>query len=53
MTSFFAMGGFGGYIWASYAICFILLCWLGVSSWQWAKTVEKQLADLNHDNPTD
>ena len=45
MAEFFDMGGFGGFIWASYGFAAVSLGWLGVSSWLKAKSVERQLAD--------
>ena len=34
MADFFAMGGFGSFIWGSHGLAVIMLVWLGVSSWR-------------------
>ena len=44
MADFFAMGGFGIFIWGSYGTAVIMLVWLGVSSWRKARKVARQLA---------
>jgi heme exporter protein CcmD len=49
MAEFFAMGGFGNFIWGSYGTAVILLVWLGVSSWRKARKVARQLAQLDTD----
>ena len=49
MAEFFAMGGFGSFIWGSYGTAVILLVWLGVSSWRKARKVARQLAQLDTD----
>ena len=45
------MGGFGGYILASYGFAFICLGWLTYSSWQKEKMAAKLLADLQKKHP--
>ena len=49
MADFFAMGGFGSFIWSSYGTAVIMLVWLGVSSWRKARKVARQLAQLETD----
>ena len=49
MAEFFAMGGFGSFIWGSYGTAVIMLVWLGVSSWRKARKVARQLAQLDTD----
>ncbi len=46
MAEFFAMGGFGSFIWASYGLVFIALGALAVSSWRWAKSSAQKLDQL-------
>ena len=45
MIDFFDMGGYGGFIWPSYAITFIALVWLFIASWRRAKTAARQLQE--------
>ena len=47
---FFDMGGYGGFIWPSYAITFIALIWLFLESWQHAKTAARHLQETDSDN---
>ena len=49
MADFFAMGGFGSFVWGSYVTAVIMLVWLGVSSWHKARQVARQLAQLETD----
>ena len=53
MADFFAMGGFGSFIWGSYGTAVITLVWLGVSSWRKARKVAQQLAQLETDTSTE
>jgi heme exporter protein D len=50
MIDFFDMGGYGGFIWPSYAITFIALLWLFIASWQRAKTAERHLQETDAHN---
>jgi len=53
MIDFFDMGGYGGFIWPSYAITFIALIWLFLASWQRAKTAARHLRETDsHNNNT-
>lgn len=45
MADLFHMGGFGGFIWASYGFAAVMLGWLGLSSWLRAKAVARRLAE--------
>jgi len=45
MIDFFDMGGYGGFIWPSYAVTFIALIWLFLASWKRAKTAARHLQD--------
>ena len=47
---FFDMGGYGGFIWPSYAITFIALIWLFLASWQRAKTAARHLQETDPQN---
>ena len=47
---FFDMGGYGGFIWLSYAITFMALIWLFLASWQRAKTATRHLQETNSQN---
>ena len=47
MIDFFNMGGYGVFIWPSYAITFIALIWLFLASWQRAKTAARHLRDTD------
>ena len=49
MADFFAMGGFGSFIWGSYGTAVIMLVWLGVSSWRKARKVALELTQLDTD----
>ena len=50
---FFDMGGYGGFIWPSYAITFIALIWLFLASWQRAKIATRHLRETDfHNNNT-
>jgi len=49
MADFFAMGGYGSFIWGSYGTAVIMLVWLGVSSWRKSRKVARQLAQLETD----
>jgi len=50
MIDFFDMGGYGGFIWPSYAITFIALIWLFLASWNRAKTAARHLQDTDSRN---
>ncbi|MGB1058057.1 MAG: heme exporter protein CcmD [Candidatus Puniceispirillaceae bacterium] len=50
MIDFFDMGGYGGFIWPSYAITFIALIWLFLASWQRAKTAARHLRETDSHN---
>jgi len=50
MIDFFDMGGYGGFIWPSYAITFIALIWLFLASWQRAKTAARHLQETDSNN---
>jgi len=50
MIDFFDMGGYGGFIWPSYAITFIALIWLFLASWQRAKTAARHLQKTDSHN---
>tara|TARA_B100001939_G_C16902961_1_gene600879 strand:- start:996 stop:1175 length:180 start_codon:yes stop_codon:yes gene_type:complete len=53
IIDFFDMGGYGGFIWPSYAITFIALIWLFLASWQRAKTATRHLRETDsHNNNT-
>jgi heme exporter protein D len=45
MASFLNMGGYGGFIWPSYAITFLALIWLFLANWHRAKTAARHLKD--------
>ena len=47
---FFDMGGYGSFIWPSYAITFIALIWLFLASWQRAKTATRHLRETDSYN---
>ena len=47
---FFDMGGYGGFIWPSYAITFIALIWLFLASWQRAKIATRHLQKTDSSN---
>ena len=51
MMSFFEMGGYGSFIWASYSITFAALIWLFFSSWQRAKKAAKKLRNMDSPKP--
>ena len=46
MADIIDMGGFGGYVWASYTIAVLCLCWLTYASWRKKKSTAKLLANL-------
>ena len=50
MIGFFDMGGYGVFIWLSYAITFVALIWLFLASWQRAKTAARHLRDTDSHN---
>jgi heme exporter protein D len=51
MNAFFAMGGYGAFIWPAYAVsalALIAMVWQSWASWRAAK---KRLEDLERDRP--
>jgi len=50
IIDFFDMGGYGGFIWPSYAITFIALIWLFLANWQRAKTATRHLRETDSRN---
>ena len=51
MADIIDMGGFGGYVWASYTIAVLCLGWLTYASWKSEKIAAKLLADLQKNQP--
>ncbi len=47
LVNFFSMGGYGIYIWPSYAVALILIGILTITSLKQLKTIEKK---LDYDN---
>ena len=45
ITSFLNMGGYGSFIWPSYAVTFLALIWLFLANWHRAKTAARHLKD--------
>ena len=50
MLDFLDMGGYGVFIWPSYAITFITLIWLLMASRHRAETATRHLRDANSQN---
>ena len=50
MLDFFDMGGYGVFIWPSYAITFISLIWLLIASHHRAETAARHLRDTESQN---
>jgi len=46
LTEFFAMGGYGGYVWPAYLIAAVVLLALLIASWRSVRGQESRLAAL-------
>lgn len=46
LSSFFAMGGYGAYVWPAYGLALTTLVILAILSLRWAKKSERDLARL-------
>ena len=53
MMSFLYMGGYGGFIWPSYFVTFVVLMWLFLASWHRSKTAARYLKDAEKPSHTE
>ena len=50
-ASYFAMGGYGEYIWPAYAVAALVLAGFALSSWRRLKAAERALERLSEADP--
>ncbi len=50
MASFFSMGGYGSFIWASYGVSAVVLIVLLVQSLRFLKRSQAELADMQEED---